>query len=167
LVFYGTHELVIDSKNRMAIPAGIRAELQHAAESPHASIHLVVTLGEGKALSLYTRQGYEQHAANLDQSELDPDELLEYERLLFSLSQLVEIDKQGRTLLPELLLQHAGLQAQSKVVLIGAKDHLEIHDRDVWNAYVRRRLDEQGGALMNPRRAMRRKPAAEHHLPHH
>ena len=161
MVFHGTHELVIDSKNRMAIPSGIRAELQHAAESPHATLHLVVTLGEGRALSLYTRQGFEQHAANLDQSELDPEALLVYERLLFSLSLLVEIDKQGRILLPEVLLQRAGLSAQSKVVLIGAKDHLEVHDRDAWNAYVQRMLDKHGGALMNPRRAMRKQAAAE------
>jgi len=156
LVFYGTHELVIDSKNRMAIPAGIRAELQHAASDPHSTIQLVVTLGEGKALSLYTVEGYEKHAANLDQSELDPDELLVYERLLFSLGQRVEIDKGGRILLPELLLGRVELGAQSKVVLIGAKDHLEIHDRDAWNAYVQQMLDRHGGTLMNPRRAMRK-----------
>ena len=157
MVFHGTYEHVIDAKNRLAIPAGIRAQLQSEAERSGSGIELYVTIGEGQALCLYTKEGFERRAEELDHSEMDSDELLAYERLLFSLTQHVEPDKQGRILLPETLLQRIGIAPRSKVVLIGAKDHLEVRDRDAWNEYVQQVLDRQPGILMNPRRAMRKR----------
>ena len=106
-------------------------------------------LGEGQALCLYTETGFEQRAAELDHSELDPDQLLAYERLLFSLAKRVEIDKQGRVRLPENLLKMAELG--SDVVLIGVKDHLEIRCREAWYTHVQQMLELQPQIMMNPR----------------
>lgn len=156
MVFTGTFEHSIDAKNRLAIPAEIRAALGQSA-SPVAqdqAVYLYVMLGEGQALCLYTEAGFEQRATELDDSELDADELLAYERLMFSLARRVEMDKQGRVRLPENLLKMSELTAD--VVLIGVKDHLEIRDRAAWQTYVRETLAKQPQILMNPRRAMRR-----------
>ena len=111
-------------------------------------------LGEGQALCLYTESGFEQRAAELDHSELEPDQLLAYERLMFSLARRVEVDKQGRIRLPENLLKMAKLG--SEIVLIGVKDHLEIRDRETWQTHVQQMLMSQPQILMNPRRAMHR-----------
>ena len=155
LVFTGTYEHSIDSKNRLAIPSEFRAQLQDGAGQPDGSnVALYVTLGEGQALCLYTTDGFEKRAAELDQSELDAEQLLRYERLMFSLARRVDMDKQGRVRLPEHLLARARLS--NEVVLLGVKDHIEIRDRAIWASYVDEILDSQPQILMNPRRAMRR-----------
>lgn len=160
MVFTGTYEHTIDAKNRLAIPAEIRDLLERADGSGRSEpVYLYATLGEqtqdGKrALCLYTKESFDQRARELDSSELETEQLLEYERLMFSLSRRVDLDTQGRVRLPESLLKMTGLGTD--VVLLGVKDHLEIRDRTVWQSYVDRMLAEQPQLLMNPRRAMRR-----------
>ncbi|MCC7145844.1 MAG: hypothetical protein IT443_05315 [Phycisphaeraceae bacterium] len=184
MVFVGTYEHAIDAKNRLAIPAEIREQLGQSdglavggsaeggssggsggggrakgggkarAKSQEKPVYLYVTLGEGQALCLYTEQGFEQRAAELDRSELESEELLTYERLMFSLARRVDLDAQGRVRLPENLLKMA--EVGTEIVLIGVKDHLEIRNRQAWTQQVAKLLAERPGILMNPRRAMRK-----------
>ena len=156
MVFTGTYEHSIDSKNRLAIPSEIRGQVAKAAagRSPKNEIHLYVTLGEGQALCLYTEEDFEKRAAELDHSELEPQDLLAYERLMYSLARRVELDKQGRVRLPENLLALSRLGAD--VVLMGVKDHLEIRDRQTWQAHVQQKLAQEPHLLVNPRQAMRK-----------
>lgn len=158
MIFTGTYEHTIDSKHRLAIPSEIRGQIQREAGVGEGdAVYLYVTLGDDQALCLYTPGGFEQRARELDGSELEPEELLDYERLLFSLARRVEMDRQGRVRLPEALLKQAGLG--SEVVLLGVKDHLEVRDRSAWQSYVQQILRERPQILMNPRRAMRRAKA--------
>lgn len=156
LVFTGTYEHTIDAKQRLAIPAEIRSQIkrEHEAGGGKGDPPLYVTLGEQGALCLYTESGFEKRAEALDDSPMDSDNLLTYERLFFSLSRRVELDTQGRVRLPEQLLGRTRLG--SDVVLIGVKDHVEVRDREEWNQQVERILNEQPGLLMNPRRAMKK-----------
>lgn len=116
---------------------------------------MYVTLGKDGTLCLYTEKGYEQRADELDHSEMDADELLEYERVFYALSRSVELDKHGRVTLPSDLLARTGLG--SEVVLIGVKDHLEVRDRKAWYEHLENKLKDQPDILMNPRLAMRRR----------
>lgn len=151
MVFTGTYEHSIDAKNRLAIPADIRSLLQEHSDNKE-SIYLYVTLGEGQALCLYTENGFEHRASELDHSELDKSELLAYEQMMFSLARRVEIDKQGRIRLPEHLLKMTDLDTD--IVVIGVKDHLEIHNRQRWQTHVQQMMSLNPKILMNPRRAM-------------
>lgn len=162
LVFTGTFEHTIDAKNRLAIPSEIRALLEPAnagatgnPEAAGGSVFLYVTLSEGQVLSLYPEAAFAQRARELDNSELDPAEILEYERVMFSLTRRVELDKQGRVRLPEELLKMTKLGTD--VVLLGVKDHLEIRDRQAWLDHVQQVLARQPGLLVNPRQLMRKK----------
>lgn len=160
MVFTGTYEHTIDQKHRLAIPAEIRSTIQRqAGKTRDAAVSLYVTIGfggpGGNALSLYTEEDFEKRAAQLDDSQLDTRAVLEYEQLYLSIARKVELDKQGRVLLPENLINRAGLK--SEVVIIGVKDHLEIRDRQTWLEYVDRRLREEPGILVNPRLVMRRR----------
>ncbi len=156
MVFTGTYDHTIDTKNRLAIPAEVRTRIKRSAGmDDDGSVFLYVTLAKDGTLCLYTEKGYEQRADELDHSEMDPDELLEYERIFYSLSKSVEFDKQGRVTLPSNLLERAGLG--SEVVLIGVKDHLEVRDRKAWYGHLERKLKDQPDILMNPRLAMRRR----------
>ena len=141
LVFTGTFEHTIDSKNRLAIPSEIRSLVQREAGVGEGDpIRLVVTIGAGRSLSLYTEAGFEQRARELKSLAADRQKLNAFRRVLFSLSQRLELDRQGRLLLPAELLRRTGLAGS--VVLIGVDDHLEVHDRDQWRTDVDAVLNE-------------------------
>jgi MraZ protein len=153
LVFTGTYEHTIDAKNRLAIPAEVRALLRRQPQAGGEPLALYVTRGEGQTLCLYTEAGFEQRAAELDKSELETEQLLAYERVMFSLTRRVELDEQGRVRLPDQLLKMVALPQD--VVLLGVKDHLEIRGRDAWYQDMNQTLAQQPQLLMNFRRAMR------------
>jgi MraZ protein len=155
LVFTGTYDHSIDAKKRLSIPSDIRAQISRSEDGKQdQGTYLYVTLGEGQALCLYTEKEFERRAEQLDDSDRVPDEILDYERMFYSLSRRVELDKNGRVRLPENLLAMAKLG--SEVVLLGVKDHLEVRDRDQWRAHVTEKLAADPQILMNPRRAMQR-----------
>ena len=160
MVFTGTYEHTIDAKNRLAIPSEIRSQIsaEHYTSSDRA-IGLYVTLVEmpekKKVLSVYTEQGFQKRADELDSSEMESQELLDFERALFSLAARIELDKQGRLRLPEHLLSQTELG--NEVALIGVKDHMEIHDRKTWKAHIKDLLENRPEILINPRRAMKKR----------
>ena len=151
MLFTGTYEHTIDAKLRLAIPADIRERLDEQRDGQA----FYVCIGEGPTLCLYTERGFEKVAEQLDESDIDADELLEYEQALYSLARRVEMDKQGRVRLPELLLKHAALG--TSVVLVGVKDHLEVHNREAWRTRQKRLLENVGKVFRNPRKVLKRK----------
>lgn len=154
MVFLGTYEHTIDTKNRLSIPSELRGQIQRAIGAGEGDpLVLIVTLGEEQALRLYTEPVFERRAEELEMSEMATNELLDYERLFFSLARRVEVDRQGRVRLPENLVQMSGLE--SEIVLLGVKDHLEIRDRQTWQAHVTDMLANRRAMLMDPRGAMR------------
>ena len=153
MVFTGEYEHTIDSKNRLSIPSDIRtlmrAELRGDGAEP---LVLYVTLGESGSLCLYSESGFNERAEELKSSNAEPDFLLAFEALWFSLARRIEIDSAGRLRLPENLMKRTDLGPQ--VVLLGMNDHLEIRDRDTWKQYVDQVLEDRRQMLMNPRRAV-------------
>jgi MraZ protein len=159
LVFTGTYEHTIDAKNRLALGRELRSQIQRSlAVDDDQGVILYVVPGDrqpaGPTLRLYTESAFEQRASQLDHSQLDPQQLLEYEEILFSLVHQVEIDKQGRVLLPQPLIERA--QLSSEVVLIGVKDHIVVRDRSAWIGYLEQKIAADPQLLMNPRQAMGR-----------
>ena len=159
VVLTGTFHHKIDSKKRLAIPADVRNRLQWEAPTPDTPVHFMVTLGEGGTLCIYEEAEFAKRAQELEESEMDPDELLQFEALFFSLANRVEMDRQGRIRLPDNLLKMAKLG--SDVTVIGVKDHLEVKDRQAWDAYVAETLATNPSLLMNPRRAMRKRKSQD------
>ncbi len=150
MLFTGTYEHTIDAKQRLALPSEVRRSLDPARDGER----LYATIIDGPTLALYTERDFERLAARLDDSERSADAVLEYEQVLFSLTRPVELDSQGRVRLPEQLLRMVDLGRE--VVLIGVKDHMQIHDRQQWAERMRRTLAERPDLLMNPRRVLRR-----------
>jgi len=158
LVFTGTHDHTIDKKNRLAIPANIRAKIRREAglsKDSDESIILSVTSGKNGVLCLYTEIGFEKRMTDLDHSELDTQEVIDYETYYHAAAEDVEIDKQGRVTLPSDMLERSGLGTD--VVLIGAKDHLEVRDRKAWYEEIQKVRRETPEIFRNPRLAMKRR----------
>jgi len=72
------------------------------------------------------------------------EELREFERRIFPSASEVELDAQGRIVLPAKLRSYAHLE--SEVTVTGVRDHIEIWDRATWQAY-QERLDAEGGEI--------------------
>ena len=160
MVFTGTFEHTIDAKQRVAIASELRAELQrNTGQGEGDPIVLYITPGENQCLNLYPEHVFQQLAAQLEASDLDTETLLLYQRMWFSQSRRVELDKQGRVRLPEHLMSKVGLTPSSEVVLLGVGDSLEIWDREAWNTEMERVNREQPKVIINPLRAIRPKRA--------
>lgn len=130
-MFLGEYEHTIDAKGRMAVPARFRGQLDRGA---------VLSKGMGQCLSVYTTARWEEKSAALVAGKTD-EELRDFERRIYPSASEVELDSQGRLVLPAKLRTYAGLS--SEVTVAGVRDHIEIWDRKVWQAY-QQRLDEEG-----------------------
>lgn len=123
----GTHELTVDSKNRLSIPFAIRRKLNE--ERDGHSFYVVPGRRKG-TLALYPEKYYERLLADSPDDESLSDEAYEYRLFEYSRSALLDPDSQGRILIPERLLDRAGIGKE--VTLIAVRDHLELWSRDAF-----------------------------------
>jgi transcriptional regulator MraZ len=127
MLLTGTHPRTLDDKKRLALPKRVREQLGEVEQ-------LFVTPGADQSLWLYDPHGLEQLAAKLEQTPATDSEARVYRRLLFAQTEKVDVDGNGRILIPERLLQFAGLEHE--VVLLGVHDHLELWDARKWQEYL-------------------------------
>lgn len=90
----------------------------------------IVTKGFDKCLAGFDKQDWEDRANELLQVSLLEQENLDKRRFVFSSASSLEIDEQGRFVIPKNLLEFAGLS--KKVVIIGVGDHFEFWDEEKW-----------------------------------
>lgn len=130
-MFLGEYEHTIDAKGRMAVPAKFRAQMDRGA---------VLSKGMGTCLSVYRRERWDEKSAELVASKTS-EELRDFERRIYPSASEVELDGQGRMIIPAKLRGYARLE--SEVTVAGVRDHFEIWDRATWQAY-QDRLDTEG-----------------------
>ena len=124
-MFRGINALQIDGKGRMSIPMRYRDALgSDGAE-------LVITIDpEEQCLLLYKRSQWQLIEDNLQRLPSFNAAARRIQRLLIGHATDVELDLQGRVLLPTLLRDHARLD--KSVVMIGQGNKFEIWDDLMW-----------------------------------
>ncbi len=122
----GTHRRTLDEKKRLTLPKKLREVLGDPAV-------LYVAPGPDKCLWVHTERELERLASRLDERPATDAEARIFRRLYFGQTELVEVDKAGRVLVPERLAQLACLTGE--VVLLGVRDHLELWDAAHWDKY--------------------------------
>src|SRR5690242_1481527 len=127
MLLTGTHPRTLDDKNRLGLPKRVREQLGEPET-------LFVTPGPDQCLWLYSQAGLERLAEKLDESPATDAEVRVFRRLYFAQTESVDMDGAGRILVPDRLLQFAGLRHE--VVLIGVRDHLEMWDAERWQQYL-------------------------------
>ncbi len=133
-MFLGEYEHTIDAKGRMAVPAKFRSQIDRGA---------VVSKGMGTCLSVYTTQRWEEKSAELATGKTT-DELRDFERRIYPSASEIELDGQGRMVIPAKLRAYAGLG--NEVTVAGVRDHFEIWDRTAWQNY-QERFDAEGSQI--------------------
>ncbi len=130
-MFLGEYEHTLDAKGRLAIPARFRSQMGRGA---------VLSKGMGSCLSLYPSEHWEQKSNELI-ARMAGDELRDFERRIYPSACEVELDGQGRVIVPAKLRAYAKLEIN--VTIAGVRDHMEIWDRATWAAYQTRLEDEE------------------------
>jgi MraZ protein len=126
MLLTGTYPRTLDDKKRLVLPSRVREQLGEIAK-------LFVTRAQDQSLGLYRPQEMDQLAAKIDQAPATSQEMRIFSRMFFANMEEVEVDRAGRILIPDRLLQYAGLKHE--VVLVGIRDHLELWDAARWDQY--------------------------------
>lgn len=133
--FSGQHELVIDDKARLLIPAQVRKKINPEVDGK--LLFAILKRTEHGFIPWFFPEAFfmdlmKQHAPPV----LSPTkEQLKFRHRILSLSEELEWDAQGRVVLPEKILGPAGLGKGMEVTLTGAYEHLELWSRARWNSY--------------------------------
>ena len=121
-MFMGEYNHTIDAKGRLIIPAKFREQLGEA---------FVITNGNDGCLNIYTEEDWETFLEKLQllPNKEDTRSLI---RKLVAQANTVELDKQGRILVPPVLRERAGLEKD--VVLAGVISKIEVWDKAKWES---------------------------------
>jgi len=107
--FWGTHQNRRDTKGRVSIPAPFRAALKGPGEAD-AGVAFVVRPSHNRAcIEGWPIGEFQSLVGPLDQYDTFSDEQDDLAAVLYPNALRLECDKEGRVLLPEPLVQHAGL----------------------------------------------------------
>ena len=145
LLLTGEYELRIDEKNRLSIPSRVREQISE--EEWGSGFYLV--WGVNRILSLYPEKYYQRIALAVAPRRVAPDESLAFDRVNFALAGRMDLDRQGRVLLGEKMVSRAKLSEE--VTLIGARDRLEIWDRQQWDRYLEKHMEAHEQMLLQAR----------------
>ncbi|MFH1188727.1 MAG: division/cell wall cluster transcriptional repressor MraZ [bacterium] len=123
-MFIGEFQHTVDTKGRMAIPAKFRNTLSDGA---------IITRGIDKCLFILTPQDWEIFVQKLMGLPLSQANSRAFVRLMLSGASDVELDSQGRVLIPDYLRKYAELEKE--VNITGVYNRIEIWDRETWSVY--------------------------------
>ncbi|MBO5282241.1 MAG: division/cell wall cluster transcriptional repressor MraZ [Lachnospiraceae bacterium] len=120
-MFMSEYNHTIDTKGRLIIPSKFRDQLGD---------EFVVTKGMDGCLFVYANEDWSAFEQKLTSLPLINKEARKFARFFLAGAAQVEVDKQGRILLPANLREFAGLEKD--VVLVGVGSRIEIWSRENW-----------------------------------
>jgi MraZ protein len=126
-MFIGEYSHSLDDKGRLAVPKKFRTALAKGA---------VVTRGLDNCLFLYTKNEWTKLAEKLANLPFAQANTRAFARLMLAGAMDVEVDKQGRVIVPEYLRTYATLKKD--VVVAGLYNRLELWDAGKWAEYTKR-----------------------------
>lgn len=143
-MFRGINSINLDAKGRMAMPARYRERLLS-----HCAGQMVVTIDTNhRCLLLYPLAEWEQIEREIEGlSSFDPMSA-RVKHLLIGHATDLELDSNGRILLPQELRQYAALDKH--ICLVGQGKKLEIWDQDAWTAQRELWFTESAGSTELP-----------------
>jgi MraZ protein len=124
-VFTGEYRHTVDDKGRIAVPAKFRAQLGAGA---------FVSRWLDACLAIHTQTGWDALATRVAALPITDPNARRFQRLIFAGAAEVELDRQGRVLVPSYLRDHIGLG--SDAVVVGSRDHAEIWVPSTWATYA-------------------------------
>ena len=126
-MFLGEFEQNITEGARLALPKKIREKL----DDPE----VILSKGFEKCVFGYRLSDWEREAVKQLEVPISDTKTRNLKRYMFSGAAEISLDNQGRFVLPTSLREYASIS--DKVVVIGAGDHFEIWDENIWRENLR------------------------------
>jgi len=124
-MFIGEFEYRVDEKGRVPIPPKFRTEdLKKEG--------MVLCPGMEKCITVYSLPEWKNFSESLTTNPVAASKLRKLYRAIFSTAFNLEMDGQGRIVIPNQLRQYAGIVED--VVIAGANTYIEIWGKEQWSA---------------------------------
>lgn len=125
-MFRGVQHINMDAKGRLAMPARQREPLLARCEGK-----IVATIDTRSAcIAMYPLPEWERIEQDLQALPALKPEVKRFQRLVLGYATDLELDGNGRVLLPQSLREYA--QLDKKLVLVGLGNKLELWSEDLW-----------------------------------
>jgi len=124
-MFMGEYNHTIDAKGRLIIPSKFREVLGD---------EFVVTKGMDGCLFVFDNTEWQTFAEKLRSLPMIDKDVRQFTRFFLAGAAAVEVDKQGRILIPSVLREFADITKDA--VLIGVGSRIEIWSKDRWDGTV-------------------------------
>jgi MraZ protein len=127
---YGAFDTTIDDKKRLVIPS----ECRNGIDAERDGKSFFITIGINRRPWFYPEKTYGQLVARNKPMGVTPTwAQLEYYQMTLGNAYQKEPDKQGRLVLPDRLLERAGLaDVPIEVTFVGVLDHWEVWPKEAW-----------------------------------
>ena len=123
-MFIGEYRHSLDVKGRIIVPAKFRDGLGDK---------FVLTKGLDGCVFAYSKEEWANFEEKIKTLPLTNKDARAFVRFFFAGAVECEIDKQGRTLIPPMLREYAGLNKD--LVIIGVSNRVEIWSQEKWDNY--------------------------------
>lgn len=138
-MFLGRFDHTLDAKGRLFIPSDFKDEINK---------FLYIMRGYDGCITVWCEEDFKTKYEKLQALPFNQSDSRDFVRLNYASIVKLELDDQGRILLPKkVILKH---QLTKKVTLIGVGDFFEIWDTDAYDAYEEAReasFDERAERL--------------------
>lgn len=144
-MFRGVHQLNLDVKGRMAMPTRHRDALITSDEG-----QLIATIDiHVRCILIYPLSEWLEVEKKLQNLPTLNPAVRSLQRLMLGHASELELDSNGRVLLPPVLREYAGLD--KKIVLVGQGKKFELWGEEQWNAEKEKAIhDANSGVLEIP-----------------
>lgn len=123
-MFIGEYRHTVDEKGRVAVPSRFRTQL---AETP------VIVRWLDSCLAIFPRAEFDRLAERVASLPLGDADARSFRRQVFAHAFELELDRQGRLVVPPSLREWAGLTTEA--VVVGGHDHVELWTPAAWESY--------------------------------
>jgi MraZ protein len=127
MLFFGEYLVNFSGNNRIIIPKKIREALGNKKT-------FTLTKSFDQCLSGFRNEDWEKSVIQFMGDNVLSMENSHIKRHLFSSAVVLEIDEQGRVVIPKNLIDYANLKDES-VYVIGVGTYFEIWDKNKWEQY--------------------------------
>jgi len=125
-MFLGEYQHSLDSKGRITVPSRFREQLGDK---------FVATKGLDNCIFLYPMEEWKTIEEKLKSLPFTRADVRSFARFFFSGASEMEIDRQGRTLIPVNLREYATIDKD--LIIIGVGSRIEIWSATNWGKYTR------------------------------
>ncbi|MBI2196532.1 division/cell wall cluster transcriptional repressor MraZ [Candidatus Daviesbacteria bacterium] len=127
-MFLGEYRTKFTGKGRVVLPHKFRQELKGK--------EVILSRGFEECIWGFDVKDFEEEARKQLEISATEERARYMRRYLFSSSESVELDAQGRIIIPSALLDFASVKEE--IAIVGAGDHFEIWDAKHWKKHMKK-----------------------------